>query len=369
MSANVVGLDFGSRAIRAVEVRDATSARPTIVRYFEVPLPVGAVNRGEVSQPKVVATALRRLWSEGRLGSKAVVLGMGNHRVVARELTVPKMSLGRIRESLPFHVVDLLSVPVADALLDFYPISESEAESGPEVAGLLIAAVAAAVRGNVSAVQLAGLRPVGVDLIPFALSRVMARGAAANPEAGDGSDVVAQIDVGAGTTTVVISLLGVPQFVRLIPAGGDDLTQALSVGLSLDPDAAEALKRVGTLIRDASTTGEEAVLPGGLDPQVGVSATSIIQEISQELLNSLRNTVRYFTNTRHSTPVRRIVLSGGGSLLTGFGEELTELTRLSVATPGIPHFRAFGRGANEEAFYRAGTTYSVALGLALGSAA
>ena len=38
--------------------------------------------------------------------------------------------------------------------------------------GLLIAAVKDVVLANVKAVQLAGLNPVEVDLIPFALSRI-----------------------------------------------------------------------------------------------------------------------------------------------------------------------------------------------------
>ena len=85
-------------------------------------------------------------------------------------------------------------MPVADALLDFYPISESTTEAGPVVHGLLVAAIKDAVKANVTAVQLAGLTPVAVDLIPFALSRLHAR----DRENG----TLAFIDVGARTSHV-----------------------------------------------------------------------------------------------------------------------------------------------------------------------
>ena len=48
----------------------------------------------------------------------------------------------------------------------------------------------------------------------------------------------------AGTTTsVVITRQGVPQFVRIIPTGGDDLTTALSTRLGIPMENADALKR------------------------------------------------------------------------------------------------------------------------------
>ncbi|TFC04614.1 type IV pilus assembly protein PilM [Cryobacterium mannosilyticum] len=345
MTANVVGIDIGSVAVRAVEVSDAGKANPLLVRYHQVPLPEGAVSRGEVLEPNTVAAAIKQLWSSGGFKSKNVVLGMGNHRVLARDLTVPKMSIKRIRESLPFQVQDMLSVPVADALLDFYPISETEGEGGPQINGLLVAAVKDAVLGNVKAVELAGLTPVEVDLIPFALSRSIFRGARTD-------DPVVQIDVGAGTTTVVVSYAGVPQFVRLIPTGGDDLTQALMLRLTITADEAEELKR---------SLGLAEAAPGN------EAAVTVIREVTTELLNSLRNTVNYFVNTRQNVPVTRIVLTGGGARLRGFAEALTEVTRLPVLAPDVAGTIGLGRGVNAEALKETQGTYLVALGLALGS--
>jgi type IV pilus assembly protein PilM len=348
MTANVVGIDIGTAGLRAVEVSDAGKAHPTLVRYHEVRLPEGAVNRGEVVEPNTVAAALKSLWSAGGFKSKNVILGMGNHRVLARDLTVPKMSIERIRESLPFQVQDMLSVPVADALLDFYPISETEGENGTEINGLLIAAVKDAVQGNVKAVQLAGLTPVEVDLIPFALSRVINRGAKSE-------GAVVQIDVGVATTTVAVTTAAVPTFLRLIPAGGGDLTQALVLRLGITVDQAESLKRTLGL--------------GGTTNPASQAAATVISEVTNELLNSLRNTVNYFTNTRHNTQVTRIVLTGGGAQLTGFAAALGELTRLPVYAADLSAAVSLGRGVDADALQQTRGAFTVALGLALGSQA
>jgi type IV pilus assembly protein PilM len=349
MATSVVGIDIGNTALRAVEVSDASKAHPTLVRYHEVLLPDGAASRGEVLEPNTVAAALKQLWSQGGFKSKNVVLGMGNQRVLARDLSVPKMSLKRIRESLPFQVQEMLPVPVADALLDFYPISESEDEGGPIVHGLLVAAVKDAVLANVKATQLAGLMTVGVDLIPFALSRVLL-----SRQQVPGT--IALIDIGAHTTSVVIAKDGVPQFVRIIPTGGADLTQALHTGLEIEAEEAETIKRSLGLATEVTSAEEHR-------------AVEIIYQVTSELLGSLRNTVSYFVNTRPQDPVRQIVLTGGGAQLPGLAHALGEMARLPVVIgdPFASIKLAHALKMDDTQKHRSSLT--VALGLALGSAA
>jgi type IV pilus assembly protein PilM len=343
----VVGVDIGSSSLRAVEVSDADKARPTVLRVYEAALPDGAVSRGEVLEANTVASVLKQVWSKGGFKSKNVVLGMGNQRVLSRDLTVPKMSLRRIRESLPFQVQDLLPVPVADALLDFYPVSESEGENGPVVHGLLIAAVKDAVLGNVKAVQLAGLSPVEVDLIPFALCRVLLT----RPKV---ETTTALIDVGASTTTVVVATNGVPQFVRIIPSGSDDLTQALVTRLELTPqDAATTKISLGRATQVSSVEEQRAV--------------EVIYEVTNELLVSLRNTVNYFANTRPQDPVRQVVLTGGGAATQGFAHALGEMVRIPVVMGDPFQSVALSRSLKADELRSSASAMTVALGLALGS--
>ncbi|TBN57844.1 type IV pilus assembly protein PilM [Glaciihabitans arcticus] len=347
MVQGIVGVDIGSNMLRAVEVTDAAGSKPSILRYHEVPLPEGAAASGEVLELNTVATALRSLWTTGGFKSKDVVLGMGNQRVLARDLTVPKMSLTQIREALPFQVQDLLLVPVADAILDFYPISEGQGENGPVVNGLLVAAVKQAVLANVRAVELAGLNPVGVDLIPFALNRVHLRGPSAR-------GTVALIDVGSTTTSVIISTNGIPQFVRIIPAGGNEISRALATRLEVNPVQAEQIKR-GLGLSTVGVAAEHRV------------AVETIFESANQLLTSLRNTLSYFVNARQQEGIGRILLSGGGSRLRGFDSALSEVTKLPVSlSAGFGEVPVSKAAAKTEVSI---DSMSVALGLALGSKA
>lgn len=356
MTHSIVGIDFGSAALRGVQVTHSGKARPTLSRYHEVALPPGAVSSGEVIEPNTVAAALRQLWTEGGFSTRAVVLGMGNQRVLARDLSVPKASLKRIRSALPLQVQDMLPVPVDEALLDFYPISETTTESGAMVNGLLIAAVKVAVLGNVRAAELAGVTTQEVDLVPFALSRALVSGPAL-------TGTIAAIDIGAKTTTVVIVQNGVPHFVRIIPTGGDDLSQALRSGLEADAETADHLKRTVGLASVTALAG-----PGAWSaPPAGTDAAGIIADVIGEQLVSLRNTLNYFANTRPKDPVRQIILTGGGAQLPGLSGSLAEITGIPVGA-GDPFASVVLKGGVDPASLADGAArFTVALGLALGS--
>lgn len=328
---------------------NADKAKPSIARFHEVPLPRGSVHRGEVVEVNTVAAALRKLWESGGFKSKHVALGVGGQRVFARDLVVPRAPLAQIRESLPFQVQDLLPVPVSDTILDFYPIAEEDGDDGPMVSGLLVAAIKNSVGANVAAVIKAGLHPVHVDLIPFALARALTP---VNLQSG----LSVLLGVGANTTNVVVARDGVPLFVRIISTGGDDVTRALSTGLEIDFDAAENLKRSIGL----GATGLAVETKPALE---------IIHGVVGELLNNIRTTLNYYLNSRRSASFERIIICGGTTQMPGFAAALTAHTNLpvvsaaSVAAPQQP------KGARERYTLEQNDTMSTAFGLALGTVA
>ena len=343
MASSIVGVDIGTDSIRAVEVI-GVGKKPVVIRHFELELPEGAVRSGEVVEVNTVSNRLKQLWTAGKFRSNNVVLGVGSPKVLVRDLSVPKLAARELKASLPSYVQDMLPVPVADALLDFYPTSESETDGARVVNGLLVAAVKESVLANVKAVQGAGLSVVGVDLIPFALTRMQSQ-----------PGLIAYVDVGARTTNVIVVSNGVPQFVRIIATGGYDLTHALSQRLEIDLPQAEQLKLslgLGT---------------AGVAPQ-NLPAVQIMREVTAELLNSLRNTLAYYANTRPNEPYIGIAVSGRGANLLGFTDALSEITRIPVVIAD-PFTKIAPPKGLAELPTRDRHTYNVALGLALGSAA
>jgi type IV pilus assembly protein PilM len=349
MASTIVGLDFGRGVIRAAEVMGAASSRPTLVRYHQIAVPTTALDRGEVTEKETIVAALKQLWSQAGFKTKKVIVGVGNARVLVRELSVPRMPMNRIRETLPFQVQDVLPVPVNEALLDFYPIADTEEDGNPGIQGLLVAAVKAGVLATVEAVDEAKLEPVDVDLIPFALSRALLSGAMAR-----GS--VALVHIGAETTIVTIAIDGVPRFVRIVQNGGDDVNRALVSRLGMDEFQAEQVKRRFGL----STQGAGPELR---------PAFEVIYEVTGDLVVAIRNTLSFYLSSRAGATVERIFLSGGGAELNGFATALADATRIPVRAPAPLEQLAVARSVNSDQYSSGAAGVPVTVGLTLGSKA
>ena len=296
-----------------------------------------------------VAAALKQLWTQAGFKSRKVIVGVGNSRVLVRELTVPRMPMDRIRETLPFQVQDVLPVPVNEALLDFYPVAETLDDGKPVIQGLLVAAIKESVLATVEAVEAARLVPVDVDLIPFALHRAVVTGSVA-------MGTVALVHIGAETSMVLISVDGVPAFVRIIQNGSDDINRALVSRLGMEPGQAEQIKRHFGL----STQGAGAELR---------PAFEVIYEATGDLVVAIRNTLSFFLSSRPGSSVERILLSGGGAELNGFATALADATRIPVRAPAPLERLAIARTVDQDQLARGIAGVPVAAGLTLGSKA
>ena len=182
-------------------------------------------------------------------------------------------------------------MPVEEALLGFYPTaSVAAADGSPAFDGMLVAAARETVLTNLQAVEAAGLRPVIVDLSGFALLRIMGRGALA-------AGTVAFVDIGSRGTTVVVAVDGMPQFVRALATGAQDLVDsfARATGLSLD-DAAQVLRTRGL----AATDAPEYTNASGPFAGVGEKPRGRRAELDRVLRHIESNGARY-----HRRPLRR----------------------------------------------------------------
>jgi type IV pilus assembly protein PilM len=348
MPRTLIGLDLGSGVIRAAEVQPNPKGRPQLHRYAEVAVPASAINEGVVADEEAVVAALKQLWSEARFKSRSVVIGIGSQQVLTRELVLPRMPLEQLRETLPFRVQDLLPLPVEQALLDFFPLEEVDGEEGPQLRGLLVAATRESVTANTRAIAAAGLRVIDVDLIPFAVSRVQL-------EEHDGPGAEVLVHIGAPSTSIVVAEGGIPQFVRTLPAGGADITEAIAERLRIDEAEAEALKRRVGMVE-------------GTDPAARTAA-QVAGEVAAELVRAVRSTIAFYTNAHPGASFGGVVLSGGGGALVGFADALGAAVGLPVMSVAAGVKFSVGPRVDQESFFAAGPAPTVALGLTMRSPA
>ena len=351
-SSVVIGLDIGTTQVRAAELRFGSGgpsgkSQPTLTQFGEVALPPGAVRDGEVEDHGTVSGAIKKLWSDHKFASKDVVLGVGNQRVIVRELDLPRMPMGQLRESLAFQVQELLPMPADEALLDFYPTAERTTEAGPMLHGMLVAATKDTVNANVLAVEGAGLKPQMVDLSAFALVRSLTRGELA-------ARTVALVEIGARVTHIVIAAAGSPRFVRMLPTGGQNVTDAIAGAVGCSATDAERLKReIGI---------------GYAVPAEFKAAGEAIDLVTRPLVEAVRNTFVYYQSNNPGAGIETVVLSGGGAHLPGIGQYLATASRLPVAIADPVAAVRVGKGLEGANLAARSSLLAMPLGLAYGEA-
>jgi type IV pilus assembly protein PilM len=343
-----IGVDIGSTGVRAAEL-SMRSVPPQLVRVAQVPIPEGAVGSGEVRDPQAVSDALRELWHRGKFRSRDVILGVANQRVVVREVSLPWMTDKELRESLPFQVQEFVPIPVEEAVLDFHILEEFEREERRMVRILLVAAQKTMIQQIVAAAELAKLRPVGLDLVPFAIVRsVGSIDGMGLDETGGGDEAI--VEIGADVTSICVHAWGVPRFVRILPSGGHDVTAAVARALGVSDGEAEVIKRGGAESPHADT-GEQA-------EKAGLSRAA-------SFADDIRSSLDFYQSQMPGARIGRVLLTGGGSKLAGLQRLLAERLPVPVSQGHPFHRVSPSLDLDEEATAETEPLLAVAVGLAL----
>jgi cell division protein FtsA len=141
---------------------------------------------------------------------------------------------------------------------------------------------------------------------------------------------VALVDIGGGTTDIVLYRNGWFQYSSVLPIGGNHFTNDIAVGMRLSVVEAERLKKhFGSAV--ASMVNEEdmiAINQSGQERKIPRRYLSeIIQPRAEELLGVIKGELLSFSG--YDVASSGIVLTGGGSLLDG-------IDRMAEAIVGLP---------------------------------
>jgi cell division protein FtsA len=172
------------------------------------------------------------------------------------------------------------------------------------------------------------------------------------------------IDLGGGTTDVLLHLEGAPYHTEVLSIGGDQVTNDLSIMLKTPLDAAERLKKeAGCCYQPLVQEDEEVHIPGvgGRPPRTIMRSelVEIIQPRMAEILGMIREQIdrKGYLHILGGG----VVITGGGSLLSGTADLATDIFNLP-ARIGYP----IKVGGLVEEYYN--PIYATGVGLVLAGA-
>ncbi|GIU82768.1 MAG: type IV pilus assembly protein PilM [Acidobacteria bacterium] len=301
------GLDIGSSSVKLVELEGKIGNLGLVNLGYEN-LPDTAIVEGQIMELNTVAEAIQNVFQANQVTTNQVITGVSGYSVIVKTIILPPTTPEELEESIVWQAEENLGFRSSDVNFDYYVT-----ESTQEYTKVLVAACKKERIDLLKrTLQFAGKQPSIIDVDTFALQNCYEINY--QPSA---YDVVALLNVGASTTNVNI-VRGINSlFIRDITMGGNQFTDALQKGLGIGFQQAEAIKRG---MKEAAK---------GFDEQ---TISNLLEAPMEYLSLEIQRTFDFFKATEEGSDVKvdKILISGGGSKLTGFPEYLSSVMGIPV---------------------------------------
>ncbi|MGQ0763609.1 MAG: type IV pilus assembly protein PilM [Acidobacteriota bacterium] len=339
---SMVGVDIGSSSVKAVELQGRGNNLQLLSLGFEA-LESDSVVDGQIIELNAVSNAISSIFNEHKIKTTQVAAGVNGHSVIVKNIVLPQMSDDELQESFAWHAEEHIPFDISDVNLDYHVMDRS----GDAIHVLMAACKRDKVANLKQTIQLAGKQPTVIDVDAFALQNCYELNY--DPQPGQ---VVALLNIGASTTNINI-LNGVRSaFTRDATFGGNQYTSLLQKELGLTFDQAESVKR-------------GMPLPEGAEVR---DVGPIMDTVSDILALEIQKTMDFYRATVEDgeSAVQKILVSGGGSKLTGLADFLAR--RFEISVEMFDPFRKIkvdARGFDPDYMREIVPEMAIAVGLAL----
>ena len=308
------GLDISSSSVKMLELVDGGKSGYRVERYAIEPLARDSVVDGNINNLEAVGEAIKRAYQRLGTRTKHVAMAVPTGAVISKKIIV---SAALREEELEIQVESEANQYIPFALeevnLDFQVVGPSP--TNPEEQEVLIAATRKEkVEDRVAVADLAGLKPLVMDVESFAQQTALSLVVQGLPGGGKDQNV-AVVDVGANVMNVTVLRNDQSVYTREQAFGGNQLTQDIVSRYGMTPEEAENAKRSGGLPDDFEA---EVMKP-------------FMENLSMEVQRALQF---FFTSTQYHA-VDHILLAGGSAVIPGLDEVVNTRTQVatSVANP------------------------------------
>jgi type IV pilus assembly protein PilM len=165
----LVGLDIGSSAVKAVELKPAGKTYKVTALGSE-PVPPDSIVDGAIIDGASVVDAIRRLFDSRGIKTRDVAASLSGNAVIVKKIALPTMTETELSESIYWEAEQYIPFDIQDVNLDYQildPGNPSAGKATMEV--LLVAAKKEKIADYTGVIGQAGRTAVVVDVDAFAL--------------------------------------------------------------------------------------------------------------------------------------------------------------------------------------------------------
>ena len=340
---SLVGLDIGSSALKAVELRAGRSGYELVHMAYQN-LQSDTIVDGHIIDLNHVSDTINRIWTEQAIKTSQVATSISGHAVIVKKITMPTMPEEELDEQIHWEAEQYIPFDIND--VNLYHEVLGRDPSGQSMDVLLVACKRDKINQFTQVISQAGKQPVIVDVDAFALQNAYEVNYNPPPTL-----TVALLDIGASVMTINIVRGTTSIFTRDISAGGNQYTDLLQKELDLTFDQAEALKRGATFEMGRSL--EEA--------------QPALDSVSEMLALEISRTLDFFRATAVDSPnIDRMLIAGGSSKVAHLTDYLSDKFQMPVERfDSFRSIRFDHKRLDEEYMKELSPNMAVAVGLAV----
>jgi type IV pilus assembly protein PilM len=315
-----IGLDIGSHSIKLVGLK-MTLKGPVITHAGIKEIPYGE-DRKDLD---FISETVKSLYREIGLQPGKVRLTVSGSGVFIRQITIPSMPKAELKEAVRWEIKEYLPFPVESAQIDFFILHEFIEDNVKKLDVIVVACPKNLIDRTLSIAEGAGLKPVHLDICPFAIwNAMLISGQLAKEE------VIALIDLGDEKTVIHLFRNGVLQFTREITPAGEDITRAIMEGIVSDKEPRLIYERAEKIKQEMDIFSKTPHEKAG-DKSIDFSKISfLVRPVIERLTVEIGRSIEYYKNQFHVERIDRLLLTGGGSNLIDIASSLSGELRLPV---------------------------------------
>ena len=334
------GLDVSDESVKYIELIK-TKSGVRVNRYGEEKIPAGVIESGKIKNPKKMEEILVSL--REKEGLKSVRVSLPEEQVYLFNLKLEKLGLENIRERIELSLEEYIPIPAQDAIFDYELLSEDEQNLKLQIA---------AIPKNVIEDYLSVFRNSRISANSFELeAQAIAR---AVIKRGD-LETYMIVDFGKKRTGIFIVSKGIVIFTSTLDVGGAMITNMIKKNFKISFEEAEKKKIECGLRRNATNTEIFSVLLNGV---------SILRD------EILKHFLYWHTHKdeegKDRPPIKKVILCGGDSNLTGLSEYFSVSMKTNVEMANVWINITETEKYIPEMDFNLSLAFAAALGLALG---
>ncbi len=300
----VVGVDIGSHAVKVCQLKRTDKAY-SVLSLGTALIPEDAVDDGTLNDPDAVGDAIAKLLKNLKIKNKKVGFSISGYSVIVKKVNLAVMSEDKLEEYINEEAEQYIPFDIDDVYLDFQDLRTNR-DNSDRTDVMLVAAKKEVVDDYLDMLRGLKLQPVIVDVDGFALENSYEHNYPKNEN-------VALVDIGASKMNINIISGGMSIVARDIVVGSRQLTEQIQNAFGLDFEDAEALK-LGHISPEKKQ--------GQIEEIFSATCTQWVLEI--------KKAIDLYHSNHPDNPLQKLVLSGGGSNVTGLDIFLARETGLSV---------------------------------------